>query len=335
MKLIFSWLLLLLALGATAQQRIDGSFAFQTDTAKKYSLYIPSGYVEGTPHRLMLGLHPWNTSRWDAESWCDTLTAFAEANNLILACPDGGADGQVDDDIDTAFTSFLLDSMMLWYSIDPGKVYAMGFSWGGFTTYTYGLNHHGRFAGFLPIGSAMDGTNPVNGVLSNASGLPYYIVHGSQDSPSDRFTPIRDALITNGAIVETNLMSGVGHTIDFNNRNSILGVAFQWIDSVNCGVQDTSTAIPTHWTESNALKLFPSPTAHGEPVTLELQASRAGTAYVNVFNRLGQLVQRSQQAVQEGSNQFQLNTGGLPRNDTSIIVVRFGGQAHVRQLVLY
>jgi poly(3-hydroxybutyrate) depolymerase len=86
----------------SAQQRIDGSFAFQTDPSKNYSLYIPSGYDSSTPHRLMIGFHPFNTNRWDAEAWCDTLTAFAEFNNLILACPDGGADGSIDDPIDTA-----------------------------------------------------------------------------------------------------------------------------------------------------------------------------------------------------------------------------------------
>ena len=56
---------------ANAQQRIDGSFEFQTDPSKDYSLYIPSGYTQGVPHHLMLGLHPWNTSRWNSVSWCE------------------------------------------------------------------------------------------------------------------------------------------------------------------------------------------------------------------------------------------------------------------------
>ena len=76
-----------------AQLSIDGDFAFQSDSAKKYSLYIPSTYVEGTDHRLMLALHPWNTARWDSESWRDTLITFAEMTQLILVSPDGGADG--------------------------------------------------------------------------------------------------------------------------------------------------------------------------------------------------------------------------------------------------
>jgi predicted esterase len=241
--------LILLASGlaagiAAAQTRVDGAFPFESDPAKKYSLYIPSGYEEGTPHRLMIGFHPLNTARWDAESWCDTLLVFAEQNDLLLACPDGGPDGRVDDPIDFAFTHALLDSVSAWYSVDAAKVYAMGFSWGGRATYEFGLMNPGIFGGFVPIGAAITGTNEVQDIIENATGKPFYIVHGANDIPNTRFFPIRQALIDNGAFVESLLMTGVGHTIDFPNRNEILGTAFQWVDSVNCvldpsGVEDS------------------------------------------------------------------------------------------------
>jgi hypothetical protein len=70
---------------------------------------------------MMLGLHPFNTSRWNGESWCDKLIGFAEMNGLLLVCPDGGADGKIDDAIDTAFTTAIIDSMEIWYSINPAK----------------------------------------------------------------------------------------------------------------------------------------------------------------------------------------------------------------------
>ncbi|MFT7587941.1 MAG: hypothetical protein ACI959_000146 [Limisphaerales bacterium] len=220
---------------SSAQSSIDGTFAFDTDPAKKYSLYIPSDYDENEPHRIMMGFHPFNTARWDAESWRDTLIVFAETNGLILACPDGGADGAVDDPIDTAFTSALMDSIYKWYNIDEEKVYAMGFSVGGKTTYTYALSRPAKFKGLIPIGAAINNLAEVNATLqANSSEKPVYIVHGSADAASVRFYPVRDALLAAGAILNDTLMPGVGHTIDFVNRNSILSMAFQWIDSVNC-----------------------------------------------------------------------------------------------------
>ncbi len=240
-----------------AQSAIDGTFAFQTDPNKEYSIYVPSSYSAAVPNKLMLGLHPLNTARWNAESWRDTLIAFAETNNLLMICPDGGADGAVDDDIDTAFTSAVLDSMLQWYNVDEDKIYVMGFSWGGLTTYTYGLNHHSRFGGFIPIGAVINGAGPIGGAIANADSRAFYLVHGSNDSPNSRFYPPRDSLIANGAYVNSLLMAGVGHTIDFPNRNQILTEAFEWIDSVNCAnlpLDTTSTNI-VQYTSSNSVKL--------------------------------------------------------------------------------
>ena len=61
------------------------------------------------------------------------------------------------------------------------------------------------------------------------------MVHGSQDAVSTRYTPLLNGLNDNNACTETRLMSGVGHTIDFPNRNQILSEAFQWIKNNNCG----------------------------------------------------------------------------------------------------
>lgn len=217
-----------------AQQAIDTNFNFQLEPNKTLSLYIPSSYDPGTPNRMMIGFHPFNVGVWNSTSWRDTLTAFAEANDLILMCPDGGSNGIVDDAIDTAFTSAMCDSMFQWYNIDTGKVYAMGFSVGGRATYTYSLNNPDKVAGFIPIGAAISGTSEVNTALqANAACKPIYIVHGSLDSPNTRYWPVRNAL-DGTAWLNSILMTGVNHTINFNNRNAILGAAFQWVDSLNC-----------------------------------------------------------------------------------------------------
>jgi len=268
-----------------AQIRIDGNFPFQTDPAKQYSLYIPSGYNASVPHRMMLGLHPFNTATWNSISWCDTLTAFAETNNLILVCPDGGVDGMIDDPIDTAFTSALLDSMLLWYNIDTQKIYVMGFSVGGKTTYTYGLFHSWRFGGFIPIGAAVNGTTEVTGLIQNANGKPFFLVHGALDSPSIRFYPIRSALISNNAIEKDTLMPGIGHTINFPNRNLILSIAYHWIDSVNCAQLTTSI---NESIREKIFQIFPNPAS--ENISVTFPESQNQKAQIQIFNAMGMLL---------------------------------------------
>ena len=238
MKQLVIALILITSICSYGQELITGSYDFQTDPSKDYTLYIPSSYEAGTPTDMMVGLHPLNTNRWNANSWCDTLKTFAEANNLLLVCPDGGADGRIDDAIDTAFTTFLIDEVRRDYSINDDQIYAIGFSWGAKTVYTYGLQHADRFAGFIPVGAAVT-SSEVSGLVDLAVDQKFYVVHGSADSPNVRFTPILN-LLQGLHCVESQLLSGVGHTIDFPNRNAILTEAFQFLKSSSCGATATS-----------------------------------------------------------------------------------------------
>ncbi len=312
MKKILLIITVLCAAHLAAQQRIDGNFAFQTDPAKKYSLYIPSSYDANTPNKMMLGLHPLNTSRWNGISWCDTLINFAEMNNLILVCPDGGADGRIDDAIDTAFTSALMDSARIWYNIDADKTYAMGFSRGARTTYTYGLNRPTVFGGYLPIGAAITNTNEVNSALqSNSVGKPVYILHGGSDSPNTRFYPVRTALINSGAIVNSLLQSGVGHTIDFANRDAILTTAYNWIDSVNCANLSVSAA------EVSVVNLnvvmFPNPINRSEGLTLDLTSNfKEQQGEIKIFDLQGKQLVQTKLVFKSGVNKLDKRLTDLP-----------------------
>jgi len=240
---------------SNAQETIDGSFEFQTDPAKKYSLYIPSTYDASVPQPLMLALHPFNVNRWDGEAWRDTLIVFAENNNLLLVSPDGGADGQIDNPIDTAFTSTLLDSVATWYNINQQEKYIMGFSWGGKTAYTYGLRRTDEFAGYLIIGAAIT-IGEVNGTIENASEEKFYLVHGELDNPNVRFYPFLNALEENNACFQSTILPNVGHTIDFLERNQILSDAFNWIKVFNCTSSTAEESIIPN------VKTWPNPSGH-------------------------------------------------------------------------
>ncbi len=303
LSLIF---LIVLSISSKAQERIDGTFTFQTDDAKKYSLFIPEEYNEDTPHKMMLALHPWNPDRWDAISWCDTLINFATMNSLILVVPDGDEDGQIDDPIDTAFTSALLDSVHTWYNINENKKYVMGFSWGGKTTYTYGLVHSWRFDGFMPIGAAINGIAEVEDVLEQAANKPWYLVHGEDDSPALRYYEMLEGLQDNNAITNSTLLDDVGHTIDFDNRDEILSTAFQWIDSVNCASIDTGTL---ELEESNSIRLSNSVAQKGDSVYLIINSDNSLELEISMFSNSGKLIFTQKSIITEGENRLaiQLN----------------------------
>ncbi len=307
MKKLFTTLsFLALTLITFGQQRIDSSFEFQTDPEKKYSIYVPSEY-DGSPNKLMLGLHPLNPGAWDAKAWCDTLIVFAEANQLLLICPDGGSDGAVDDPIDIAFTSVLLDSMEAWYSVDTAKVYAMGFSWGARTTYTYGLNNISRLKGFIPIGAAITGTSQVSNIIQNSTGKPFYLVHGNNDNPNSRFFPILQALEDNEAIVNSLLMTGVGHTINFPNRNQILNTAFHWVDSVHCASLQTTALIDPAFANAS-FTINPNPLQIGQDILLAIKDLPKSNSYdFTLLDQHGKKIQRWTRDLQEGNSSLNLS----------------------------
>ena len=277
MRLISTLIFLASYLTLASQTVMDSCFSFQSDPCKKFSLYIPSNYNPAEANRLMLGLHPLNTARWNAESWRDTLIIFAEENQLILACPDGGFDGRIDDAIDTAFTSILLDSIEQWYNIDPDQKYIMGFSWGGKTTYTYGLRRTNEFQGYLVIGAAIN-IAEVNPIISAANKELFYLVHGSNDNPNIRYTPLLNALEANDACVESRLLQGVGHTIDFQNRNQILTEAFEWLSNTSCGSSNLLDI------EENNLNVYPNPS------TGTIYCEKLAEYTVQVFDVNGRLL---------------------------------------------
>lgn len=262
----------LLGFSSTTAQTVDGSLSVN-GTVRDYSIYVPSSYEATNPNPLMLGLHPFNTARWNAKAWRDTLIAFSEENGLILICPDGGSDGNLtNDQTDTLLATALLDSAEVWFNVDTRRIYAMGFSMGGLATYIYGLANAWRFGGYIPIGAAVSSTNQFLNVLPNAKEKPFYVVHGSLDGPGVRYTPVIAALTNNGGILESILMSGVGHTIDFPNRNQILTTAYTWIDSVNTASL-SSVDDKEGMGDANGLQLFPNPVRSDQSAILHWSIS--------------------------------------------------------------
>lgn len=245
----------LFAADLCAQEKTTGSFQLEGLSEKSYAVYVPTQYDAGKANGMILVLHPRNTARWTAAAWRDTLTAFAEANQLLMVAPDGGPDGSVADPDDELFQRALIDSMKTWYNVDDKRIYVFGFSFGGRAAYTFGLQHPDVFAGYLILGPAIQLSEVSVQLRGNAFGKPFYLINGSQDAPNIRFTPFVDMLEEEGAIVNSLLLQGVPHTIDFNNRNQILSDAFQWLDTVG---RTTTDVAEQPRTAGRNLRLFPN-----------------------------------------------------------------------------
>ena len=201
-------------------------------------------------------------------------------------------------------------------------------------TYTYGLDNADIFGGFIPIGAAINGTQQVNGSLENATDKPYYLVHGSNDSPSVRFNPIKNALEENGAIVNSILMSGVGHTIDFPNRNAILTEAFHWIDSVHTAQLPTDIEGILLQEKTGLKSPLPNMLQQGQALEGVFEVKNPATVSIEIFNISGQILQQQILQFEAGEQGFSISTENLKKG---IYFVRFGkdGNEEVVRVVIW
>ncbi len=303
------------------QQKIDNSFGFPNSTSlpKSYSLYIPSSYDAANPNGLLIGFHPFNTANWNSKTWRDTLINLAESRDLIVACPDGGPDGRVDDQLDYDFTTALLDSMNNWYNIDADRIFAIGFSVGGKATYEYGLENASVFRGFIPVGAAITGTSSFQDNLASAQCKAFYLVHGENDSPGTRYTPAKDSLISNKAEVDFIFMAGIGHTWNFPSRELILRTAFDFIDTVVC---KNPIPPPTSVAEidlSDKVRLFPTLLNQGESLNLNAQLPSGSVLNVTMFDANGKKQYATAISIDNARSTHTLHLGGL---DKGIYIVQ-------------
>lgn len=284
------WLLILvIPILLPAQSRISETLPFGIKGEKSFSIYLPSEFDPQSPTTMIVAFHPFGTPDWNHESWRDLLIPFAEENQAILLCPDGGKDGRIDDQEDLDFTQLLIDSMINWYSIDPEHIYGMGFSWGARALLKSALDRPYTYNGLLLVGIAVEGAGEFRKDLHEAYNLPCYFIHGKQDALEKRFYPIKDELMVVGACTEFQLLEGVGHTIYFRGREKILMQGLTWLKQVKCQQ-------PTHFREPlvrrvDEIVIYPNPTVKANNL-IQIDAGNLGNKIqeVRVLNEAGILL---------------------------------------------
>ncbi len=127
-------------------------------TARVY----PGDDADDTPSPLVLVFHGLADSAWN---FADIVGFHGQWPEATVAYPEGlpredrggsrGWHGFRDNDLndDLAFVDALLDRLSERYRVDPGRIYATGFSNGGHMTFNLLMDRPCRFAAFAPVGA--------------------------------------------------------------------------------------------------------------------------------------------------------------------------------------
>tara|TARA_B100001287_G_scaffold259167_1_gene246116 strand:- start:187 stop:1113 length:927 start_codon:yes stop_codon:yes gene_type:complete len=161
---------------------------------REFILYIPSTYDSIDTVPLMLNFHGWTMSASDQMNLSD-MRALAESEKFILAYPQGTkfknrfygsthwnvgswTTGSTSDDI--GFVDKLIDNMSINYNIDLERIYACGYSNGGFFSHELVCNLSNKIAAIGAVSANMSTRTRDNCNPSHPT--PVITINGTNDN---------------------------------------------------------------------------------------------------------------------------------------------------------
>ncbi len=177
------------AISFHVRNRNNGSIISSGET-RKYILYVPRSYDRSRPTPLVISMHGaggWPAQQMDLSRW----NRLAESQKFIVVYPSGvegrgptiwrvgREDGLMKD---VRFIAELIDKLEAAYNIDPGRIYATGFSNGGGMAFVLSCTLSDRIAAVGMVGAAQ--TLPWTWCTDHRP-VPMITFHGT----ADRFAP--------------------------------------------------------------------------------------------------------------------------------------------------
>lgn len=170
-----------------------------TGLNREYRVYVPESYKVGVPASLIVALHGLNETM---EQFSNTIQIdkIADQDNIIVVCPQAIKETssglivwnsgvglrrgeQLNHDVDdVGFIDALITRISSEYAIDPKKIFAFGFSMGGFMTQRLALELNDRIKVFASVAGTMG--NMIFPIPEEQPGRPVSIAHfhGTNDN---------------------------------------------------------------------------------------------------------------------------------------------------------
>lgn len=184
--------------GDDAPATVDAMVTFDAFdiTARPYPLFVPSGYVEGTPTPLVILLHGYGADGLVQEGYFQ-LQPIAEANTFLYANPNGTVDGAMNHfwnatdaccDVghlnpdDVTYLRALIDDVAAHYTVDPKRIYVVGHSNGGFMSHRLACELGDRIAAIVSL-AGMVWNDPSRCTPTSPVAIAH--VHGTADAVVD------------------------------------------------------------------------------------------------------------------------------------------------------
>ena len=221
----------------TYAQIVTSNFDFDGN-CRDYKVFLPNDYRYGSIFPLVIYLHSYG---WTAQQGLDytLLNQVADTSGFIVVYPSGlpnwnsgigdNQDWPTPDIDDVGFINALIDTLSNHYGIDLERIYACGFSNGGFMSYKLACQLSHRIAAFASVGGVLSTSTAAN--CNPLHTMPVLQIHGTGDA----FVPI------NGTTGWYSVDQTLNYWIDFNDCNQVDTVLLPDLDPTDgCTVEKIS-----------------------------------------------------------------------------------------------
>ncbi len=176
--------ILLLVVGGTTVFAQETFSFIHNGIQRNYILYIPPVEVKSAEKPLLLALHGFTQSGQTMMQFSG-FNELADANQFAVAYPDavntswnvGVSGGSTADDV--GFLTALIDSVAVKTAVDRNRVYATGFSNGGFMSYRMACEAADKIAAIAAVSGTMTENTLTN--CSFVRPVPVMHIHGTSD----------------------------------------------------------------------------------------------------------------------------------------------------------
>jgi polyhydroxybutyrate depolymerase len=155
---------------------------------RKYRTHLPAGYDGSLPTPLVLAFHMYGGNARMME-WLTHFNQVADENGFIVVYPEGyknsWADGSelfpadLDYIDDVAFTLALIDELKGQYNLDETRIYATGFSNGGFFAQRLACEATEHLAAIATVGASL--ASNTLGACAPEGSIPVLMINGTDD----------------------------------------------------------------------------------------------------------------------------------------------------------
>lgn len=179
------------------------------DGEQRYTIAIPTDYIDEKPVPLVLALHFGGTvTPFYGRIILEGLIEPAlQGLGAIIIAPDCPTNSWTDDHSEIGVLA-LLDHINEHYSIDPDKVLITGYSMGGNGAWHLAARNQDRFSAAVIMAGW-----PPPGIEEIDWGMPLYIIHSRQDElvPLEPTEVAVDALKAKGVSLEFVVLDSITH----------------------------------------------------------------------------------------------------------------------------